>query len=361
MTNQQLKITASFGLLAIAVVHAILLAVALQTPKYVEEWASPSEPELHGPLLTSDQLPTTGVHFDDIPGVAKSAASQSVAPVNELARDEIKRQIFRRRQPVYVQPQNNCPDGRCPNVQPVQPYQPVPIQPTPRPQPQPLPITPTPATKPAAGKCELALFVDGTTKSRQLVQWFTDHKGLASLKAKCAFQAYSPDNALYQSRFAKVVSRDLFPALVFLDSDGGHIHVAGGGNLPNDAETLFQDLKKSYQLKRDMQASTQQPTVDSFDAPIVPVMYQQSEYQDCPDGVCPPERQPLFPLRDRLKKPENMVEGLLRDLAQTGSETAIAVVGLVVVLFLGFLAMNNRNSDPPQQPPTSQGPSQLYV
>jgi hypothetical protein len=375
----KIKIGASLGLVAIAVIHATLLAIALQAPSVVREFNATTNPVWQGPagLTSSDLQSNTGTNFDDLPAV-KSSAVRSVAPINVTARDEIKHGIFGRRF-IVEQPQQcvNCPQPvnrypvyptvtqpqyRQPTIYPT--IQPQPANyPTPQPVPQPYPVPPTPL-KPAptpnvgVGKCELALFVDGGQQSQQLQQWFANDQNLAKLKAKCAYQIYTADNALYQSRFAKTVPRELFPALLFLRPDGGHIHAAGGVNLPASPAALYADLQASYRLMQQMEQAPQpSPIVDpSVVNPMLNAVVNFAQASDnCPDGNCTPERDGIFPIL-RRDKDGGTVQGLLRDLANTGSETTVAAIALIVLMFLGFVVINSRNRTPPMPPAAPSEP-----
>lgn len=348
--NQKIKIGASCGLLAIAVVHAILLALALNAPEAVHQWRTPAEPAWQGPGLTSSDLPANhGTNYDSLPGVRASAV-RSVGPINTAARDEIKHGLFGRRVIVTERQPSQCVNCRQPQrVNPAPQYpvvhQPQPTYPPPKPQPGPLvlPVPPSPA-KPASGKNEIALFVDGSTQSQQLQQWFMSDPQLVKLRDKCSFQVYTADNGLYKSRFEKTVPRELFPALLFLRPDGGHIHAAGGANLPTAASTLYADLKASYELMQQMEAASKPATTPPLLRAVSNAFEQSSDY--CPDGLCPEDRSSVFPLRDR-KPASGTIQGLLRDLANTGSETTIAAIALIVLMFLGCVIIINR-----RQPPT---------
>ena len=370
MTTQHIRIGASLGLLALAIAHAIFLAVALSVPKVVEHQWYPHDPDqwrAASPGFSAGDLSRShGTDFDKLPQI-QSSPVKAVAPINSQARDEVKHQrgsrtpIYRPTQP---QPCIDCQTQRYPVViypspsvpsvhhTPSQP-RPTPIQPSPLiPDPVPL-ITPsTPAKAPA--KYELALFLDGSTRSQQLQQWFATHEGLAKLKAKCSFQVYTVDNALYQQRFAKVVPVEMFPAILFLRPDGGHIHAAGGELLPSTADALWSDLKTGFELMKSME-----PVKPALQAGIaLPGFINQDWGADCPDGMCPPnavDREPLFPWLHPDRDQQPGLQGPLRDLMSTGGQMAILMIGVAAIVFLTAMILIVKFRGPPA-PPTNHEP-----
>jgi hypothetical protein len=150
-------------------------------------------------------------------------------------------------------------------------------------------LNPAP-TAPQSNRYQVALFVADDAQSQQLLSWFDSDPELRNLRANCDFQVYRPDNALYRSRYAAQVPIEQFPALLFLKPDGGHVHAAGKTMLPRRSSDLVSDIRESLELAK---SAAPQPTGliretgYSWDNAINPQMQLQSG--DCPDGWCPPD------------------------------------------------------------------------
>jgi hypothetical protein len=291
--------------------------------------------------------------------IAKDFSAGNVAyPVDTTALNELKHQIFRpRRQPSY-QPssQPDCPTcvqpSRLPTyVTPTTPTLVTPQRPAVRPAVKPAVQPTTPAVQPTtpavSPRYEIALFLDGSAKSNTIAEWFRTNRNLASLRAKCDFQEYAANNAMYRTRFANIVPVNQFPAILFLKPDGGHVHAAGGRMIPGSADMLYADLKEGYRLSRSVEAAEAIPDNSgvireagySWDSQISPSMQLQNP-QDCPDGVCPlpDDEDDRWRPGDRARDLFDRVPSRNAILWASPIEIAVFVVlGLIVLLAIAAI------------------------
>lgn len=262
--------------------------------------------------------------------------------------EDLKEQSFRR--PTVVV----CPN--CP--QPVPTYRPVPtpvptyrpVQPVPTPVPvvpqrQPNVVPSQPATSTNKALYQLALFLDSSAKSNTIRDWFTKDPELVSLRGKCDFQVYTPENALYKTRYASIVPVSQFPAVLFLKPDGGHLHAAGGQMIPSTAAELYADLKEGFNLAKSVEMAEAVPQESgairekgySWDDQVAPTM--QLNEQDCPGGICPPREVPSWRPGDKVRDlfgPEP--SGLEAILWASPIEIAVfAVLGVIVLMVVALL------------------------
>jgi hypothetical protein len=189
-----------------------------------------------------------------------------------------------------------------------------------------------------AKEYNLDLFIGSDPTSQAVMTWFNSYKQLSDFKARCNYQVYSPNNALYKARYASLISESQFPAILFTRADGGHIYVAGRGQIPNDAESLYGDIVEAWRLYKSVQ-STPKPEQQSPSLPTI-----GSELQDCVDGTCPPyeNRKPLFPWRDESSPlfptvptpdPVEALRFFLKRQTGVGLES-LAIIALVVIVII---------------------------
>lgn len=238
-----------------------------------------------------DNCPCPQVSMPVYAGELKSGQFESqitAPPVNRGALNELKQ----------GPPCVNCPPNRIirPTVQPsyVQPARPANPQPVVTPQPSPQPVNPQPVPV-ESKKPIIALFLDGSAKSQMIKQWFDTDPGLVAVKSKCSFETYTPDNALYKTRYSSIVPVSQFPVVLFLYSDGGHIHAAGGNMIPRTPAELYSDMRSAYDKAQSVRTASIPDNSGlvktrgySWDQQITPTM--QLAPEDCPGGVCPPDR-----------------------------------------------------------------------
>ncbi len=308
--NDSIRIKLSLGLIAVAVVHAILLGVVFNA-LHQKPTLKPSIDESWTPPSVQPSAPAVG-------SVEKLAQPQSV---NLQAQGEIKQQS------AACAP--NCPPSRV-----VSPAVVV------LPQVQPAAVT-APTTPPPKKNYQLALFVGSDATSRTLLQWFSSDKQLLSLKESCEFQTYTVENPIYKSRFAEIVPASQFPVVLFQDATGGHIHAAGRSMIPGSAAELYSDLKHGFALYKQAKEAQKTGALKtrgySWDDAISPKLYLSAE--DCPDGYCPtPTSEPQRPLDrvrdlfDDAKDTRNALMWLSAGEIATVALIAIAVVLLVFIL-----------------------------
>ncbi len=308
--GQRVKIVLSFGLVALALFSALCVVVGQRVAPRIEQSLGIDQP-------VERSFAPGGVSYDEL----RNAPLNSV-PVNESAAREIKRQD------VYCPP---CDQVRSPGFTRFVNYaEPITQASSPAPQ----PATPrqqvTVTSTPWANKYSLAIFVGTDQASQRLLDWVNRDPQLSDLRKNVNFQAYTKDNPLYRERFGGVVPTDQFPAVVFTDSRGGHVYVAGAASLPSSASGLYAALKESTQI----QQQATQPAQD----PSFPIA--QEFDPACPDGNCPPGRVPLLnPERERLfpnlrPKDQDPIQSLLYWIWNPG-EAILA--GLCAIAFLVLL------------------------
>lgn len=334
-TDARILLTAS--LLAVVLIHAVALSTAQRAMPRIEAaiWGE----------RVADNYPVGGINFDS---QRTSNHPMNALPVNTSARDEIKRQRPFNGTLNGVTYVNGVPCDTCPN--PLYPASPRPQpqpQLQPQPQPQPKPSAATPLAKPVAPKYSLSLFVlHNDPTSQQLINWFANDPKLSSLASKCNYQIYTRDNPLYKARFASLVPPEAFPAILFQDPTGGHVHASNRATSYSSAEQLREDLEAAYRL--------QQQIVTPLAAPTPPPMQTSSDMTginsgpNCPDGNCPePERAPfwkrpgggndggLFP---SLPTDTDPMQGFLRMIVRPGeSMFQIVIILAAVVTFVYFV------------------------
>jgi hypothetical protein len=255
------------------------------------------------------------VSYDEL----RNAPLNSV-PVNESAAREIKRQD------VYCPP---CDQIKAPgftrNPMYLLPFAQAGSSPS-----QPAKSQVSVTSTPWANKYSLAVFVGTDQASQRLLDWVNRDPQLSDLRKSVNFQAYTKDNPLYRERFGGVVPTDQFPAVVFTDSRGGHVYVAGSSSLPSSASGLYAALKESTQIQQQATQPAQDPS-----SPIA-----QEFDPACPDGNCPPSRVPLLnPEREKLfpnlrPKDQDPIQSLLYWIWNPG-EAILA--GLCAIAFLVLL------------------------
>ncbi len=314
----QLQIGYSFA--ALVLVHGLLICVAVCWHQHKL---------LERPALADRHVQSPMPVYPD----AYAGAIES-PPVNMAAQNEIKHGILLNRRVEVVSSDSPVREQGAMQV-------PCFICPTPMASPTP-PRTPTPMVP--NNRYQIALFVDASTRSNQLLQWFDRDPQLLDLRRSCAYQIYLPESPLYKTRYASVIPRQVFPCVLFLRPDGGHVHAAGGQQLPNTAAQLFSDLTQAFKLSQSvMQADVARQISVGRSSPQqqnwIPPTISQSP-TDCPDGICPlpdgspwnadSQREPLFPLlRDRDKPAELFL----------WSGEFVAILGFAALGFLGLLAL----------------------
>jgi hypothetical protein len=320
--NEKVRIQFSVGLLAVAIVHAVILAfVFTTTTTYMVKPAAPA-PTWNPPR-----------HTPSAPSASKIEKLTEPQSVNLQAQGEVKQQG------TVV-----CPPGYRPRVvQPtiVQPSRVVPTVTRPVIIPQnPIPLA-APQPKPPQKKYQIALFVGSDAKSQQLLDWFNRDRQLRKLRDVCEFQVYTESNALYRTRFAQIVPADQFPVVLFQDSTGGHVHAAGRTMIPTTPDELYADLKHGYELYQQTRQAQKTGAIKSrgysWDAAISPTMYLTPE--DCPDGYCPVEPSDEWRPGDRVR---DLLFDEVRDnrnafLWASAGELATLALIVVAVILLGFI------------------------
>lgn len=311
--NNQLRITVSGSVFAVAILHAIALVGGFYTVNKLGPNQTPSV--VQPSFIDAQPQHQTSYQYLPQPEIAAS-------PVNRSALDEVKQQAPPSRTEElksgrYVRNNNTGELVWCPSCSPqptyVQPY----VQPAPAP---PAPFVNTPPqsilqpgtaiggnTLPAPKKYELALFVGSDARSQQLLQWFNTDPTLMRVKAVSNFQVYTKDSPLYKTRYASTMPADQFPAYVFQWADGAHIHAGGGNFLAPNPQKLFSDLQEGMKNSKSIREQPQMSGLIreagySWDRAIAPNMqlpslqylnqFTQLGLQDCDGPECRFPRKP---------------------------------------------------------------------
>ncbi|MGV3483363.1 MAG: hypothetical protein ACO1RT_02965 [Planctomycetaceae bacterium] len=325
------RIRFSIGLLFLAVVHALLLALVF-TALHGQNIRKPAE--------NNWELPATS---SGTPSASMLEKLDQPAQVNLQAQGELKQQSRAICPP--CPPNSTVIYPTIVNPRIVQPSYVSPPIVVPSPSPvivPPVRVSPTaPAPQPAKKNYQIALFLGSDAKSSQLLQWFDRDPQLAKLRSSCEFQVYTANNTLYRTRYASLVPTDQFPVVLFQDSSGGHIHAAGRTMIPTTATELYSDLRQGYGLYKQAQQAQKTGALKtrgySWDEAISPAMYLSLD--DCPDGYCPVEPSDTWRPGDRVR---DLLFDEARDTrdaliwASAGELATIAMI-VVAVILLGFI------------------------
>lgn len=176
-------------------------------------------------------------------------------------------------------------------------------------------------------KYQLALFVDSSARSQEVLSWFNSDPSLVNLKNSCQWQVYTDSSAMYKQRFSGTIPKEAFPVVMFLKPDGGHIHVAGNQDIPTTAQALYSDLQQGWVYTKQMNEA------------------KMGQRPPCPDGNCPidpdqadePPDEPRFPL---LRRPlldrnrDGSKDGMVWDFMWGGKEinAALLVLGVLAIM-----------------------------
>lgn len=334
--TESVKIQLSWGLLALAAIHAVILGFVMFA----------AHPPSHEPLREQWMPPQSLNYGTSVQ--SRVDRLETPASVNLNAQHEIKRaggcptcpqarypSIPQSNQPLYINGERVVHIGPTVPIRPVAPAPPV-NDVIPAAGSMTMPAVTSVADQPTKKKYQVLLFLDRSEKSIQMAQWFTDDAQLLQLRAASDFQVYSADNALYRARFAAIVPANQFPVILFQDATGGHIHAAGRNMIPDTAAELWADIAAGELLYRQAKSGDVQMSGAikskgySWDDQISPTMSLSSA--DCPDGQCPSADTSWRPL-DRLRP--NRDGGLFDNLPAkafvwaNGSE--LATVGLMAL------------------------------
>lgn len=324
-TPKRFTLALSAGLIVAIVANAIISAGVNRTIPKIEQYL------LDTPQTVTPTAPPGGINFD-----SNRYGSPNTLPVNDAARDEIKKQILGRRITPYYSPNvqpyrvpNNCPDcppSKQPNVQPV---------PNNLPPSKPSNVQPVKTQE----RYSIELFVTNDQQSQSLQSWFKDNSTLAKWTTTCNHNTYTADNPLYKSRYAPLIPPDAFPVVLVTAPNGGHVYAADRYTLPQTAAALVTEISDATKLHQSIMAGSNSPLPA---APSPPVNAQFAQHpapdyvEQCADGQCQPGER--FPLLDRLRdKSQNKAEGLLSLVFNPGQYLiqlglAVAVVMLIVYI-----------------------------
>lgn len=290
-------------------------------------------------VASNDNLPLPN-YSQIIPYRAFENEATALPRVNSAALNEIKQQqCIPCRQPQVRYPSQVYYPSPVVNPVVVTPSQPVSPIATPS---QPTPVNvPGARAVPVTQKCVIALFLDNSPRAKQLEQWFTTDPQLVALRRNVSFEVYTPDNALYRTRYASIVPVHQFPVVLFMHSDGAHIHAAGSNVIPSTPAELYSDLQVGYEKSKSVRSATIpadgaviRTKTYSFDETIHPSMQLQIQDPRCPDGICPTDDpwRPGDNVRDLFNSAKDAKNVVL--WAGAAEIVTYVLVGLVAVLAL---------------------------
>lgn len=217
-------------------------------------------------------------------------------------------------------------------------------------------------TRPTSKKYKLAIFVDQAPRSVTVLNWFSSHERLRTLKASSDVQVYSPNDTLYITRHQQLVPPSTFPAVVLMDQQGGMIYQGGGRDLPASPDVMWSDMCKSKQNYDSIQSGrinrylTQQQLLQ-YQTTTSPVSsqydplprYAQSDYED-PPCIGPDCNRPR-PLRPSPDDPTDVpqpdvwpVNGPVSRLLEINYETLVALV--LIVGAIGLVLYHLKQTKP---------------
>lgn len=349
--GQEVRIKLSMGLIAAAAVHALLLAGVFEgLHNYAK--TERQKPASVGTL----QLPTAPVNYQDYSGPIHKLQEPPPQP-NAEALAEKKSQISGNCvncvptvvQPQYVQPHPLSRPQYAPGLPVntptyVQPAQPIYNSPA-RPERSIVTTTAQSSTVPRK-YWQLSVFVGTDERSKTLLSWINTDPQFLKMRGNTDVQVYAKDDLLYRTRYASVIPVDQFPAIVLTDSNGGHVHAAGGNMIPRTSAELYADFVQGGRnyLEAKKSAPTQQQPMQlanglikshgySWDSGIHPAM-QLMQAEECPGGQCPPDRERATPLADLFEKQKDS-KSLMTWIGNNELATLVVLavcVGLVIVI-----------------------------
>lgn len=137
---------------------------------------------------------------------------------------------------------------------------------------------------------------------------------LAAIVDRCAFFRFTPDDPLYRERYARTLG-NACPMVALARSDGGVVFKSSGDRIPDAA-----DLAKSFRFYAELDRELREVGTD---------------WNDCPDGQCPPRRPEPEPWRvDPSDDVVVIPDTPARPAAATGTQSAAVVVAVCVAVFL---------------------------
>jgi hypothetical protein len=167
------------------------------------------------------------------------------------------------------------------------------------------------------------IYHDGSARGEQVVQWFQQHKELASLRQNTHFVVYSPAHKMWTARYADHLGTAV--GVSVMDPTGGVYYKATGTLVPATPEGLTSEIRyylsQSTRWTRDNEGRWYCPS-------------DQPEQSQCPDGCGPQPKQPdrLIPklIPDTVEiHPQLQFPGL-----DGGVIAIVVVIGLVLVVGL---------------------------
>lgn len=372
MTRDEVRIGLSWGLIAAAIVHALMFAGFYLVARTATQSTPACGPDGCGeqavlPLPRGDVQAYSPEKFAEPPAVNYAAQSElkqqcppsvacptpqrvasnpyNLAPGEKLVPGSVRwsdsKPTFRPRTPStppstpYI-----IPDGLAvPHVSPPVFSPPIVITPVSNP-------TQAPGRQQPAKSYQVLLFLDDSSQAANLKAWWDNDRELLALRAKSSYQVYTPDNALYRTRFAQVVPASQFPAVLVQDATGGHIHAAGKSMIPGTPAELVSDIRAGWELYKQAKQGVMQQTGAikttgySWDDAINPAMRLNAE--PCgPDGCPPEDNGRWYPgknidLFDRDGAARNPIEALI--WANAFDLATIGVFGLAALLLIFVLA-----------------------
>lgn len=318
------RMVASAGLALIILAHAILLGLVM----HGLQTSFPAVPHIQS-------IPVVSVTPDDgriEPPIYPQMSAPGGDGLNTSALGSGKKQAGPFRGRTSTAPCWTCQQPYTSPAPYNGPYAYPSPQPNAQPYAQPIPgLMPAGSSLPKYRPLKLALFLNDSPQSHEVLQWFSRNEYLRALKGECEFQVYKPGDSIYQQRYAHVVAPSAMPAII--------VSYKTAEDIDSKQATLVMamassDIRSESQLARDCAAAL--GTLKSVEdakrrsppsaSPSYPLQYLQTSpaswpgapapswnmlasppqvlYEagppmegdpelDCSDGYCRP-RQPLF-------------------------------------------------------------------
>lgn len=308
------RIFLTIGLIVLSVLHAVTLTTAQRVAPHVER-ALFDSPSTMAPIA-----PRGGINFDES---RNSGGIVNTLPVNNAARDEIKRQTGS---------QPYCPpcDVNPPQATPVAPAKPSGM-----------------IAKPTTPRYSIEVFVlHNDPLSATVLNWFNTNATLQTWKKSTNHNTYTRDSGLYKTRYANQIPVSSFPVVLVTAPDGGHVYVSDRDTTPGGASELVKAISDAMKIQKQAKEQAQQPKpppnqdscfADGRQSLIDAIV------TDCPDGNCEPmpreDREPFW----RRWRDQSDSQGIeMLGLRLFRPLESMLTLSLVVVLVFGVVYVLRR-------------------
>ena len=84
-------------------------------------------------------------------------------------------------------------------------------------------------------------------EDRNLVEMVTTNKNLLALAKKCHFEHVTPDQDIYKTLWYKFYPKESLPVVIMQEPGGDILYKASGQNISPYGDTLYEDMKATYE------------------------------------------------------------------------------------------------------------------